>query len=103
VLERARRGDVALNAGRGRALFRNHPDSDTKGAEGECMTVLVLKHEDSRLAFGSWNAMAEGGTTIINIPDSPVEFIVPITFDDFLALIAEGGKIVDLRKLQEEK
>lgn len=36
----------------------------------------------------------------ITIPDLP-EVKIPLPFTEFLALIAEGGKIVDVRHLQQ--
>jgi hypothetical protein len=101
--ERLRRGDVSLNAGGGGALFRNHPDSDTTGTKGAGMTILVLRINGVDTAIQAWNAEAILNSIVIYIPEATLDVPVNIPFDEFIALIAEGGKIVDLRKLQEEK
>ena len=67
------------------------------------MTTLVLKFEGNDVALGAWNAEGFAAHTTIHAPEATADILLPIPFDEFLALIAEGGMVVDLRKLQEEK
>jgi hypothetical protein len=67
------------------------------------MTILVLRINGVDTAVQAWNAESIRNSTVILIPEATVDVPVNIPFAEFLALIAEGGKIVDLRKLQESK
>jgi hypothetical protein len=73
------------------------------------MTTLVFnfRHEGGKCVVASNQftvaACVDGHCTLDGHGLMGERVIIYCTMDEFLALIAEGGKIVDLRKLQEEK
>jgi hypothetical protein len=69
------------------------------------MTTLVFNDQGLPVATEQWTAAQRGSEyiTIFFSLNLQGRISVQIPFVEFLTLIAEGGKIVDLRKLQEEK
>lgn len=76
------------------------------------MTTIVFNSGILTIATESWCATARNDVTVahpevvqvhvLNAPSSKIgQCNLPMTMAEFLALIADGGKIVDLRGLQE--
>lgn len=72
------------------------------------MTILVFNYGDDPVVTSSWSASGnQEETGIICLclePRIEMDIIkIPIGIGDFIALIADAGKVLDLRKLQEWK
>jgi hypothetical protein len=72
------------------------------------MTTLVLNYTEGQkkwvVATNSWT-VAESWPdrcSIHNLGLYGDDVVIYVTMAEFMTLIAEGGKVVDLRKLQEE-
>jgi hypothetical protein len=73
------------------------------------MTMLVFNYTEGLkawvIASNSWTVAEswKNKCTIHNFGLHGDDVLIHASMDEFLALIVEGGKIVDLRKLQEER
>lgn len=69
------------------------------------MTILIFEPESGTVvATKDWSVVSHGPDEI-SVYDARTSFLTTLKMDldEFLALIADGGRIVDLRKLQEPK
>jgi hypothetical protein len=69
------------------------------------MTILILVDQGLEVASQEWTAAdaGHGKTFIFSVLMVRCRLSIDIPFEEFIGLIAEGGKIVDLRKLQEPR
>ena len=67
------------------------------------MTVLVFNSDGLTAATELWTVAAVKTEDNVALMTPARTLNLEITMSEFLALIADGGKIVDLRKLQESK
>lgn len=67
------------------------------------MTVLVFNMAGQSQAVSGWEARDEPNGIWVWGCAGGTACRLDIAFDEFLALLAEGGKIVDVRHLQETK
>lgn len=71
------------------------------------MTVLVFNSHGRTLVRDGWTVSAKAKNSaqiVIHAAETDPDCAINgVTLDEFLALLAEGGKIVDVRHLQEPK
>ena len=67
------------------------------------MTILVFKAGVNTVAIESWKAIEYASTKdAVYIYTTDTDSVrLNISIDEFIQAVAEGGKIVDLRKIQE--